>query len=329
MVLGRAAAVGGHRQRRGFLEGDGRRDRRRRRRCAPAGRRRGRTHAGGVAAVDRILDLRLAVAALEGETERDLALEADAGALEQREDRRGVEARVGRRRSPPRPRFPAAARKAARRSASSGWRGARGRARAGSAPSARRRSAASRSAARRTSAAVSGRAARVSSVVASRRRPASRRRSPSAAAAGAGAGVWRVAPAVAASAIAAASAASTGRTRSIFEPNRSIVAQVWPRRSGRAMGRVDVERDATGRAGAGARRRSHGGPCVAPRAPAPVGRAARQRLRDPRHPGTLRLGHHRRPRARHRRPHDAGVHGAAARHRSSGCGCRSSCWRGW
>ena len=54
-----------------------------------------RTHAGGVAAVDRILDLRLAVAAFERETERDLALEADAGALEQREDRRGVEPRVG------------------------------------------------------------------------------------------------------------------------------------------------------------------------------------------------------------------------------------------
>ncbi len=94
VVLGRAAAVGGHGQRRGFLEGDGRRDRRRGRDAA-GGRRCGRTHAGGVAAVDGILDLRLAVAAFERETERDLALEADAGALEQREDRRGVESRVG------------------------------------------------------------------------------------------------------------------------------------------------------------------------------------------------------------------------------------------
>ena len=93
VVLGRAAAVGGHRQRRGFLEGDGRRDGAGPRRAAGGlGRR---THAGGVAAVDRILDLRLAVAAFERETERDLALEADAGALEQREDRRGVESRVG------------------------------------------------------------------------------------------------------------------------------------------------------------------------------------------------------------------------------------------
>ena len=93
VVLGRTAAVGGDRKRRGFLEGDGRRDRRHRRGAA-GWPRPGRTHAGGVAAVDRILDLRLAVAALEGETERDLALEADAGALQQREDGRGVEPRV-------------------------------------------------------------------------------------------------------------------------------------------------------------------------------------------------------------------------------------------
>jgi hypothetical protein len=79
----------------------------------------------------------------------------------------------------------------------------------------------------RASAAVSGRAARASSVDASRR-SAIRDACDASAAAATGARVWSLAPVVATSATMAASAASTRRTRSIVEPNGSIVDQVHP-----------------------------------------------------------------------------------------------------
>ena len=186
-----------------------------------------RPHRGRVAAVDRILDLRLAEAALEREAERDLALEADAGAFEQREDRRGVDAgAVGR---------------GGRRGHRVGG-GAQGRAQVGveeRRACRRRRLGAERAQAIRgvTQRARAGRPPACPAVPrgsaawprhAAGRRAAGARRS-AAAAAGAGAaaagGACGVARGSASSATAAAAVSSARRTRSVIAPNRSIVDQ--------------------------------------------------------------------------------------------------------
>ena len=91
VVLRRAAAVGARLEPGRLRELDGRwtvaRD------VVGGGDLRGRrAHGRGVAAVDRLLGLRLAVAALEVQAERDLALELGARLLEDRERRGCVEA---------------------------------------------------------------------------------------------------------------------------------------------------------------------------------------------------------------------------------------------
>ncbi len=92
VILRRSSAVGLRREPARLLEECGRRSRGR-----VVGRGHGRRpHRGGVAAVDRLLHLRLAVAALQAQAERDLALELHPHAFEQREVGRGVEARSAR-----------------------------------------------------------------------------------------------------------------------------------------------------------------------------------------------------------------------------------------
>ncbi len=92
VVFGRSSAVRLRREPARLLEERGRGSRRR-----VVGRWHGRRpHRGGVAAVDRLLHLRLAVAALQAQAERDLALELHPHAFEQREVGSGVEARSAR-----------------------------------------------------------------------------------------------------------------------------------------------------------------------------------------------------------------------------------------